>query len=444
MMALARQAPAFAHGTAAPSHRARLALFWIVAAGILYNNLFRWYPFPAGRSANDLESLASNLPGIVVNIAIYCALLAGVLLSGATTLLVRRSRLLQVYCLYLVLQAPFRSDALAECIRSFAMAVMLLSADWLAAIVFGAPRYAAQFLRRMWCVMVATILVGLLIGLLLKDAVNWGNGLSQSFENQNRAEFFFFYVLPQFAFALSFAVLLGTYRRPGVLFLTALMAISLITLLAGRTMTRTITFSIALIVLVFLFRFARRTLVVVGIVVAISAAAFPGEALQVASKLRVADFFASEPSVDPTNGRLFLVLTNLQSFADSPVFGQGAVEARRRVEASGSRARTEHGYSIHLASSGLFALFLLAFVLQGVMAAFEILLKRRGLPQDPFDPYAVAIGALALASFVTGFFWTFSSATNFYDWVAVFFVSAARVLRELYREAAWHPRESSA
>jgi hypothetical protein len=286
--------------------------------------------------------------------------------------------------------------------------------------------------------------VGLLIGILLKDAVNWGNGLSQSFENQNRAEFFFFYVLPHSAFALSLAVLLGTYRRPGVLFLAALLTIAVITVLAARTMTRTITFSLLLIALVFLFRFARRTLFAVGAVLMIAAAAWPGAALQVASQLRVADFFASESSVDVTNGRLFLVLTNLQSFAESPVVGQGAVEARLRVEASGSRARTEHGYSIHLASSGLFALFLFAYVLQGVGAGLQILLKWKRVPQDPFGSYAVAIAGLALASFVTGFFWTFSSATNFYDWVAVFFVSAARVLWDVYRQDAGELRGASA
>src|SRR2546428_2950211 len=114
MTPLLRPAMIFIPETVAPSQRVRIVLFWIVAGGILYNNLLRWYPFPAGRSANDLASLGSNLAGIVVNVAIYCALVVGVLFSGATPLLARRSRLLQGYCLYLALQAPFRADPVGE------------------------------------------------------------------------------------------------------------------------------------------------------------------------------------------------------------------------------------------------------------------------------------------------------------------------------------------
>ena len=407
---------------------ARLLLIALVAAGILYNNVLRWYPFAAGFSVNDLTGLESNLAGIVINVAIYGSLLVGVLCSGASALLAQRSMLIQSYCLYLAIQAPFRSDPVNEVFRSFAMISMLLSADWLATVVIGS-RGGVEFIRRMWWALVTSIFIGLVIGVVLDDSVNWGQGLSPSFKNQYRAEFFFFYVLPQYGFALSVSVLVATFKRPGVQFVVAGAATIIIAVLVGRTMTRTMIFSLLLIVVVFLARYARKTLGLGVAAIILAAAQWPEVIRNGAASLRVAELFAGDRTVDATNGRLFLVLTNLQSFADAPVVGQGAVVARQRVEDSGSIARSEHGYSIHLASSGIFALLLFGFVLQGAAAGIRIVWHWPRRPGGThFGPFGLGIAALALASFGTGFFWTFSSATSFYDWAAVFFMSSARAL----------------
>jgi O-antigen ligase len=317
------------------------------------------------------------------------------------------------------------------------MILMLLSADWMAAITVSSARHAGRFFRSIWWTMVLTVVAGLVVGLVLPDAVNWGHDRSPSFAQTVRAEFFFFYVLPHYGFALSLAIVLLTIRRPGVRFLVALGAAVLIPALAVLTQTRTMIFSMLLVALVFLFRYARKTFVLASAVVVLSLAWWPVAVANVADHLRVSSFVSADAEIDATTGRLVLVMINLQSFRDSPIFGQGAVETRSRVEASDSIAKSEHGYSLHLASSGLFSLLLFAYVIQGLVAAIRILLRREHGPRQPVvGPYALAIAALAMASFVTGFFWTFSSATAFYEWFAIFFVSAARVTSHM----AWPPR----
>jgi hypothetical protein len=375
-----------------------------------------------------MTTLDDALIGIVVNVLLYTAIIVGVIFSTWPTLPKYRSRPLQLYCLYLALQAPFRSDPAVELVRSLSMIVMLLSADWMAAIAVGLPRYANRLLRSMWWTMAGTVAIGIVIGLVLRDSVNWGNDLSPSFAQTLRGEFFFFHVLPHYGFALSLAVLVSTMRRPGLRFLVALGSVVVVPVLAARTTTRTIVFGVLLVTLVFLFRYARKTLLAAGIGLALALVLWPSAGASVADRLRVSSFVSSDPGVDPTNGRLALVLTNLRSFRDSPIFGQGAVEARRRVEVSDSRAKSEHGYSLHLASSGLFSVLLFAYVIQGLIAGIKIVLHReRAWPPRDVGPYEIAIAAVAIASFFTGFIWTFSSATAFYEWLAIFFVSAARV-----------------
>jgi hypothetical protein len=420
-----------------PSRHVQWLLIALVCAGIVFNNVLRWYPFPAGRSANDISTLDAGLLGIIVNILLYSAVLAVIVLSRSSALRHYGSRPLQLYCLYLALQAPFRAHPMIELVRSGAMIVMLLSADSMAAIAVGSPRYAIRFLHRIWWTLVGTVLIGLVIGLVLQDSVNWGNGLSPSFLEKRRAEFFFFHVLPHFVFALSLAVLVFTMRRPGPQFLVALGMVILLPILAERTMTRTMTFSLIVITLVFLFRYARKALLLAGAVVVVAIVFWPGAMANVAERLRLTevvsnrsvDVAAGGRSVDiATGGRLFLVLTNLRSFRDAPIFGQGAVETRRRVEASKSVATSEHGYSLHLASSGVFSFLLFAYVIQGLAAAIKIVRFRDHASVPPgIGPYGIAIAAVAMTSFVIGFFWTFSSATAFYEWLTIFFVSAARV-----------------
>jgi hypothetical protein len=347
---------------------------------------------------------------------------------------------LLLYCLYLALQVPFRASPLNEAVRSWSMIFMLLSADWLAAVAMSSQSHAIRLLRSIWWTMVFTVVIGLVIGLVLRDSVNWGSDLSPSFAQTVRAEFFFFHVLPHYGFALSLAVMVLTWRRADVRFPVALGTVVLIPALALLTMTRTMIFSLLLVTLVFLFRYARKTLVVGTAVCVVSAACWPAALASVADRLRVSAFVSANSGVDATTGRLFLVMTNLQSFRDSPVFGQGAVETRRRVEVSESIAKSEHGYSLHLASSGVFSLLLFAYVIQGLIAAIRILVRREHGPAPPVvGPYAIATAAVAMASFVTGFFWTFSSATAFYEWLAIFFVSAARVTSHM----AWPARRIS-
>ena len=420
------QAAGVATRHAGPSPYVRLLLLALVGVGIVFNNVLRWYPFPPGRSLNDLTSLGSNLGGIVFNVVVYGAILACVLFADCDRLLRHRSKALMLYCLYLLVQIPFREDPLGEAGRSLAMIAMLLSADWLATVVIGFPGYADRFLRRVWWTMAASVAAGWIIGLTLPDAVNWGGGRSPSFEVQNRAEFFFFYVLPHYGFALSLAVLADTVHRTRMQFVAALATVTLVGTLAQMTMTRTIIFSLLLVTGVFLFRYARKSLFVLVSAGIIASVIWSGAVTSVAERLRIAAFFSGEGTVDPTTGRLELIVANLRSFQDNPWFGQGAQVARLRAEASGSIAKTEHGYSLHLASSGLFALLLFAYVIRGLIAGVRLILRPGGATRD-VGPYGVAVGALALTSFITGFFWTFSSATSFYDWLAVFFVSAARV-----------------
>jgi len=285
------------------------------------------------------------------------------------------------------------------------------------------------------------VAAGLLIGLVWRDSVNWGSDLSPSFAQTQRAEFFFFYVLPQYAFALSLAIVASARRWQDTQVRVAVGAAMILPVLALLTMTRTIMFSLLLVGLVFLFRYARKALLMAGAIVLAVTMFWPAARANLLERLRLSDFVAAGRTVnEATGGRLQLVRTNLQSFIESPVFGQGAVETRRRAWASDSVAKTEQGYSLHLASSGIFSLLLFAYVIQGLIAGIRIVLSPGRAPNSTTPgPYAIAIAALAMASFFTGFFWTFSSATAFYEWFAVFFVSASRVTWQTVQLPESHP-----
>ena len=97
----------------------------------------------------------------------------------------------------------------------------------------------------------------------------------------------------------------------------------------------------------------------------------------------VVDF---DPNIDLSNGRADLNKVNLRTFRESPAFGQGADEARQLVPGSDSVAKSEHGYTVHLASYGLFGLLFFAYVAAGLVASASCCCGGRAVPASRSRP----------------------------------------------------------
>jgi O-antigen ligase len=392
----------------------------------LYNNILRWYPFPAGRSANDFITLEDNLFGIVVNLALY----AGILLL---TLCDRRSfRIplfavpLYLYSAYIGVQAAFRPEPAMELVRSLGIIAMMLSANRLAVLLGTDARFLGYFVKRLWGALLGTVFLGVLIGLLKSNSVNWGSGRSPSFEQLDRAEFFFFHLLPYPTVALSLAVLSaprGWRSASGAL---ALVSLALIFTLALMTMTRSIIFSCLLVALAFLLQRSRPWFFAVATAAVVAALLLPALTRDLAVQTRV----NADEDMDFTTHRATLVALNIEMFLESPLFGLGAQEARRRILASESIAKTEHGYAIHFSSYGLFALLFIGHVVFSLGVALRMIWQRLSIPHltPAMKGLLAAVAASAIATAGLGLVWLFGSGSAFYDWMGLFVLSLAPVL----------------
>jgi O-Antigen ligase len=399
----------------------------LVVLGVVYNDILRWYPFPAGRSANDFITLQDNLMGIAVNIALYSCILLLTLLDGRSFRIPLFSVPLYLYAAYIALQAAFRPDPAMELVRSLGIIAMMLSANRMAVLLGTDPRFLGYFTKRLWLAFVATLFAGVLIGLTKSNAVNWGAGRSPAFEQVDRAEFFFFYLLPYPTVALSLAALSGPRRWRNASGSLAVVSLALIFGLALMTMTRSIIFSCLLVALAFLLKRSRGWFFAAAAAATFAAFLLPALTRDLAVQTRV----YSEDDADFTTHRAALVALNIEMFLESPVFGLGAQEARRRILASESVAKTEHGYSIHFSSYGLFALLFIGHVLFSLSTSMRMIWSRLSLQHlsPEMEGLKTAAGASALATAGLGLVWLFGSGSAFYDWMGLFFLSLAPVLR---------------
>jgi hypothetical protein len=410
-----------------PRRSLERGLTGLVVLGIAYNDILRWYPFPAGRSANDLITLQDNLIGIAVNIALYSCILLLTLLHGRSFRIPLFSVPLYLYSAYIALQAAFRPDPAMELVRSLGIIAMILSANRMAVLLGTDPRFLGYFTKRMWLALVATLFAGVLIGLTKSNSVNWGGGRSPAFEQVDRAEFFFFYLLPYPTVALSLAVLRGPRRWRSASGSLAVVSLALIFGLALMTMTRSIIFSCLLVALAFLLARSRSWFFAAAAAATFAAFLLPALTRDLAVQTRV----YSEDDADFTTHRAALVALNIEMFLESPVFGLGAQEARRRILASETVAKTEHGYSIHFSSYGLFALLFIGHVLFSLSTSMRMIWSRLSLEHlsPEREGLKTAAAASAIATAGLGLVWLFGSGSAFYDWIGLFFLSLAPVLR---------------
>ena len=404
----------------------QLGMIGLATFGILFNNVLRWYPFPPGRSANDLTTLEDNLLGIGVNLSVYAGILALTFLDGKAFEIPISSVLLYLYCLFIGVQSTLRPEPLMELARSLAIVSMILSADRLAVLLSSDPDFLGRFMKSIWVALVGSVALGVLIGLLKSDSVNWGADRSPSFVQTVRAEFFFFHLLPYPTVALSLVQLSGPKGWRGLKGAVAVAALGLVFGLSFMTMTRSIVFSCVLVALVFLFDRSRRSFLLILPAAALVAYLLPEYTRELATRSRL----YADSDVDLTTHRAALVALNLRMFAESPLVGLGAQESRRRIQESESVAKTEHGYTIHLSSYGAFASLFIGYVLLSLAVSSSVIWSRRlptGFAPDAL-PLVLASAACAIATAILGLVWLFGSGTAFYDWMGFLLLSLAACL----------------
>jgi O-antigen ligase len=412
--------------TMIPRRSVERGLTNLVVFGVFYNNILRWYPFPAGRSANDFITLEDNFLGIAVNVALYACILLLTFFDRRSFRIPSFAVPLYLYSAYIALQAPFRPDPTMELVRSLGIVAMMLSASRLAVLLGTDPEFLDHFVKRLWGALASTLFLGVVVGILKSNSVNWGSGRSPAFEQLDRAEFFFFHLLPYPTVALSLAVLSGPRRWRSASSALALVSLALTFALALMTMTRSIIFSCLLVAVAFLLQRSRPWFFAAAAAAIVAALLLPALTRDLAVQTRL----NAEEDMDFTTHRATLVALNIEMFLESPLFGLGAQEARRRIQASESIAKTEHGYAIHFSSYGLFALLFIGHVLFSLSVSLRMIWERRSIPRltPEIKGLRAAFAASAIATAGLGLVWLFGSGSAFYDWMGLFVLSLAPVL----------------
>lgn len=397
-------------------------LLCLVATGVFFNNILRWYPFPEGRSANDLSSLDDTLLGIVVNLTLLSVILVLLLVDRSTYRIRVPSAILGLYCLYIAVQAFFRENQLMETARSASWIVMLVTAERLGTYISVTEQRVHAFVGAVFWSLVSTTCIGLAIALYLPGSVNWGMGISNDFTQSARGEFFFLWIPPVVTAALS-TCYLGKSSSIGLRSkVAALFVLATASALCVITLTRTYVFGILLVIFLVLLartRYAWAGVILVGLMAFV---VFPEFLESVLISLRI----RLDPSTDFTTGRLDLNRFLLELFSQSPLFGVGAQEMRVQIAGASTRGTTEHGYTSHLASYGIFSLLFLGYLLYGIFASIRLLVgirRRSRLPDAHFGKEGTAVASLAVFTALTGFVGLLGAASSFGDWLGLLFVA---------------------
>jgi hypothetical protein len=394
----------------------------LIVIGIFFNNILRWFPFPEGRSANDLSTLDDTIYGIVVNLTTIACILLLILFERSTRRFSVHSALLVSYCTYIAAQAAFRDHAIMEILRAASWILMLLSADLVGSVLCSTPTGSRLFIGTLFWSLVATTALGLGIAAVLPGSVNWGLGISNSYTQSARGEFFFLWIPPVLTAALS-TCYLGKASSTGpksramaILILTAASA------LCTATLTRTYVFGIILVLSLILFARTRYAWVAISAACILVFVLVPELFFSLMTSLRI----YVDPSVDFTNGRNDLNAFLLDLFSQSPLFGVGAQEMRDRIAHAKTYGFTEHGYTSHLASYGIFALLFFGYMIYGAISSANLLFvtrRNRTLLHTQLGIDATAAASLSIFTIVSGFVGLLGAASSFGDWLGIVFVS---------------------
>ena len=396
---------------------------------LVYNNLIQWFPFTAGKSQNDLTTINDNIISIVINLGFYSLFLIILFnVRPRLEILYKHSKIIYIYCIFILLQSIFRSNLTMELIRSISLIIMLISADWLGKYCAYNLNYLQNHMLVKWKILVSIIFLGIAIGVVIPGSVNWGGGLSLDFISE-RAEFFFFSPAPFVVFALSLMILKINFSKLSYIF-TFLFSI-LVLILSIRTENRSLLIVLSLISIIFLFNYNKNIIILIASVGCL----IVFFNLNLLNEFGIINrFFDSDENFDITTGRLDLNIIIFDLFMESPLFGRGAEDIRGIIWASNSKAKTEHGYIMHLGEFGLFGILFYFYVIKSIYSSLLIInrepIKFNNLRLN--KPLFLAVAALALSWGVLGFIGVFGSATSFIDWYAIFTLSLTYSIHKLY------------
>jgi hypothetical protein len=389
---------------------------------IVFNAILRWYPFPVGRSQNELNTLQDNILGIIVNGVGY------VVLCLLSLVLTRKSKLnlhgvlIYTYSIYIFTQTIFRANSFEELQRSVLLICMLLSAERLGKWFGNSYEIVFNFLKMIFLASASTIFIGLSIAFLIPGSVNFGpiSVGSENFVNRYRAEFFFLHWPAYFTFSAALVVYLNSVKKSFLERIATLSTLFLSFALSILTATRQVNFPLIFILIsVILSRSIKYFILVVAISVAY-VLVDSSQVTVISERLRIN---SGDVAVDPSNGRAELNMVNLETFYSSPIFGQGATKARENIKDSGSVAKSEHGYTIHLASFGFFSVLFFLYVLSSVLYSIYTFMSYRNVLPDNEKSQLLVIICLNFCVSILGFVGTFGSTAIFYDWMSVFWIS---------------------
>jgi hypothetical protein len=411
---------ATAYGESSQWLAASLAI--ILVGGCLFNNIIRWYPFPVGRSANEVVGLEDNLAGIIVNISFFGVALISAMIAGGARVPKGAASLVGVYCAFILGQAFVREEVLLEALRSLAWTMHFAGAIYLGDLVGRRPALLRQSLGLLLAGQCASVVCGLAIAVAKPGSVNLGMGHSWEFHQYSRGEFFFLWVPPVLTVALGVAWL--RVRGGGVVWRRWVVAgvVATVVLLSLLTMTRTFVFGILLVLLaagVYVKRFS-----VMAVVSGVVGAVFISERV-FTDALLFLRVISDDPLVEFTGGRQELNVLLLETFLGSPWIGVGAQEVRGVIATSAVLAKSEHGYTSHLASFGVVATLYFIYMAHAAMCAlrelWKILIGRyeRGLEMVPV---VACLAGLALFTVSSGFIGLLGAASSYGDWLGVFLI----------------------
>ncbi len=413
----------------------RVILAVVLIGGCFFNNVVRWYPFPVGRSANEMVGLEDNLNGIVFNVFLFAVALVASVREGGFAIPRRASALVGCYCFVIAVQSFFREELLLEAARSLAWILHFGSALYLGACIGRRPELTRLALKYLLFGQCLSVIIGAGIAIQIPGSVNVGLGMSWEFSQYSRGEFFFLWVPPVMTVALGVAWLREGVAIRGWRWWLVLSVVCVVVLLSVLTMTRTYVFGIMLVLWVVVMSVKRIALL--SIACGVIGAVLLSERL-LTEALLFLRVIADDPLVEFTGGRQELNKVLLETFAGSPWVGVGGQEMRRVILSSALIAKSEHGYTSHLASFGVAAFLYFGFmayaavcVWKDILAQMGGLVNRRG-PSSAWRACLWGMTAFTVSSGVVGLM---GAASSFGDWagllcVQIFLITRARKCRE--------------
>jgi O-antigen ligase len=399
----------------------------IFCFALLYNNIFRWYPF--GKSLNDFQSLESNFLGIAVNFFIYILIFL-LFIPSAFKDLNFPGRLLFLYLFLGVILSFFRHDFVLELERSVLMFFCYFSAH-IAGSYIAKNFYRLQYFFRSIAVCFLFIdILGLLIGLLLPGSVNFGYLNSYNYLNKERAEFFYFYSGVVFNLAaISLALSVNSFDKVKSFGVSIIYASTLFCLLLTRTRSAILTLLIFLLIFYWykikeFFSYFNLWLILLSVINV-------SNLFIVLSIYGLKNFLRINFDNDLTNGRYELFQFIKDIFYSNPFFGIGQSETKRLIWESTLRAKTEHGYIFHAASYGIISFILYAYFIIVFISSIYNLKYNHSAPE--MKRYLSFISALSFVTLLLGFTGLFASSSAFYDWIAIFICSISLSFAVAYK-----------